>query len=99
MSNMSESYINGWAFTDHSIGERRRKRYEELKDCPKTIKILSSSVGYTSRTYVGEVYNEDLSDEDILILCDKGNTCFGGVVWRSKDSQGRVTFEAKVYTD
>ena len=96
---MNGKHINGWAFTDHSIGERRRKRYEEIKDCPKTIKILSSYVGYASRKYVGEVYNEDLSDEDILILCDKGNTCFGGVVSRGKDSQGRVTFEAKVYTD
>jgi hypothetical protein len=96
---MNGRYIDGWAFTDHSIGERRRRRYEEIKDCPKTIKILGSSVGYASTVYVGEVYNEELSDEDILILCDKGNTCFGGVVSRGKDSQGRVTFKAKVYTD
>ncbi len=93
MAGFTNTLIDGWAFSDYSVGERRYKRYLEIKDL-NWIEITGKRVLYTKHEYVGRILNPEITAEEILIICDKGNTCFGGYVERSKGS-----FRAEVYTD
>lgn len=74
--------------------DRRRKRYEELCKL-NVISIDRAIVGYAHKSYLGKFTDFNLTALDILIFCDRGNTCFGGVVHKSEDG----TFRAEVYTD
>lgn len=87
-------YVAGWAFSTNEKEEslRRRERYKELLKSGN-IQIFSSSPGYAQREYRG-TFDGAYTDEDILIFCDHGNTCFGGNV-----SKNGRTFTAVVYTD
>lgn len=90
------SSIPGWAFTpnEKEEGERRVARYKEIQHLRKKMH-LRVSPAYGMTHYTGEVpEGESLSDLDILLICDSGNTCFGGSVTRS--SKG---FRATVFTD
>ncbi|MDQ7790051.1 MAG: hypothetical protein RDU41_08365, partial [Clostridia bacterium] len=86
--------IKGYAFTANELETRdeRRKRYEQLnKD---SIRIQSTTPRFAHTVYTGELLDKDLTELDILLLCDRGNTCFGGVVERDG-----TRFVATVYTD
>ncbi|EOU1827903.1 hypothetical protein C0L77_000610 [Clostridium perfringens] len=86
--------ISGWAFAKNA-DELRDERYNRFKELnKKDIKIESVSITYARKTYKGTLLNKNLSDLDILLLCDDGNTCFGGYVSQDKDK-----FVAAVYTD
>ncbi|MGU9239984.1 hypothetical protein ACV3Z1_14710 [Clostridium perfringens] len=86
--------ISGWAFAKNA-DELRDERYNRFKELnKKDIKIESVSTTYARKTYKGTLLNKNLSDLDILLLCDDGNTCFGGYVSQVKDK-----FVAAVYTD
>lgn len=89
-----ETVIKGYAFTpnEHETRDERRKRYEQLDK--KSIAIQNVEPRYARTAYRGELINADLTDLDILLLCDNGNTCFGGTVARNKNQ-----FVATVYTD
>lgn len=86
--------IDGWAFKENET-ELRNKRYARFKELNRDdITIESVNSGYAQKTYRGKVNNKELSDLDILLICDSGNTCFGGTV-----SKGNGNFVATVYTD
>ncbi|MFR2552757.1 MAG: hypothetical protein ACLS8D_13130 [Clostridioides difficile] len=68
--------ISGWAFAKNA-DELRDERYNRFKELnKKDIKIESVSTTYARKTYKGTLLNKNLSDLDILLLCDDGNTCF-----------------------
>lgn len=87
--------IKGWVGERdyQEIQEQRYNRYKELKD-KKAISIESVRTGYAQKTYTGAVNDPNISELDVLILCDDGNTCFGGRVTMSAKR-----FTATVYTD
>lgn len=91
---MSRHNIEGWAFTaDEEGGKRRyRDRYEAIKGRRRElVEAMGPTVGaahYWCRTSL------DLSPEDLAILCDQGNVCFGAIVDIVGDS-ARVT----IWTD
>lgn len=91
--------VEGWAYGNPEIREYRKKRYEEIKDS-KMIEIVDSVSRYSKKIYTGNILCTKATDEDILLLCDRGNTCFGGKVNRMRNLvTGKPTFEATVYTD
>ena len=87
-------HIEDWAFKEN--GEKLRdKRFDRYKQLNKgDIEIETVSPGYAHTDYKGKIKNKELSELDILLLCDDGNTCFGGEVSISGDY-----FKATVYTD
>lgn len=90
------TYIDGWAFkkNEKELSEERRQRYEQIKHLRNEM-IRSVSPQYGRTIYKGILKPEwKLSDLDILLVCDRGNTCFGGTVERTTDS-----FKAEVYVD
>ncbi len=96
-SNTGEDYsgIEGYAYTkdEKAEAERRYKRYQEIKDIP--IKITDQKVSYAHRTYWGVIPDGvEISNRDIAIWCDRGNTCFGGSVSRKGQN-----FVCTIYTD
>lgn len=89
-------HIKGWAFekNEEEMRDERFNRYKQLnKD---DIEIETVSLGYAHTDYKGKIKNKELSELDILLLCDGGNTCFGGEVNISSD---KSSFSATVYTD
>lgn len=98
------AYIKGFAFTADEKEEstRRYNRYKELieqgferKD-NNFIKWERTEVKYGRNTYRGELLegSPTITDMDLAILCDSGNTCFGASV----DRTGRK-FKVDVSTD
>jgi len=85
--------IEGWAFGDEDLKISRSSRYKEIKD-KGLVTIESTSNHYARNTFKG-TYNPLASPEDILIVCDRGNTCFGGTVTLLEGNR----FNATVYTD
>ncbi|WP_415341509.1 hypothetical protein [Clostridium perfringens] len=87
--------ISGWAFAKNAddLRDERYNRFKELNR-KEDIKIESISTTYARKTYKGTLLNENLSELDILLLCDDGNTCFGGYVTKNGNN-----FVAAVYTD
>ena len=87
-------YIEGWEFEENEekLRDERFERYTKLDK--KGIEIEECSVGYAHTDYKGKIKDKSLNELDILLLCDDGNTCFGGKVSIRGDR-----FEATVYTD
>lgn len=87
-------YIEGWAFKENEekLRDERFERYTKLDK--KGIEIEERSIGYAHTDYKGKIKDKSLNELDILLLCDGGNTCFGGEVSISGDY-----FKATVYTD
>lgn len=88
--------IAGWAFTkeEKEESERRRARYAEIKHLKKSL-ALQVNPCYGMTKYRGTIpEGANLSDLDLAILCDDGNTCFGGSVTRSGNS-----FACTIFTD
>lgn len=82
---MTRSNIPGWAFTPTQEEEKQRrldvfKRLKYLR--PQIIKNVNPMYGMTKYS-VRVPEGVALSDEDIAIICDDGNTCFGASVDRS----------------
>ncbi|MFG3639099.1 hypothetical protein ACGF3C_02345 [Micromonospora sp. NPDC047762] len=71
------------------------ERYEEIKHLRDRVETAGSSYARASyRVHLDEA-TRDLSDQDLIVLCDRGNACFGGHVgFRSRDSVA-----VDVYTD
>jgi len=71
--------INGWAYepNEDELAKNVRKRYEEVKHLESLIQIESVSHGYASTTYRGTC-PEGITEEDLAIILDRGNLCFGG---------------------
>jgi hypothetical protein len=80
--------IQGHAFTpdEKATSERRQKRFEELKPWREKI-IREVNPQYGKTVYRGRIPEgcPILTDEDIAIVCDSGNCCFGGSVTRDRD--------------
>ena len=90
-------YVSGWAFTgkenEHKVSIERVERYRELTHMNITITKRRSEYGYND--YKGSYsLDKDLSELDIAIYCDMGNTCFGANV-----SMIDGTFHCKIYID
>jgi len=71
-------------------------RYQEIKHLREG-RVRRTSTGYAHVVYAVVVDDEtrQLSNKDLVILCDEGNACFGGKV-RSRSGE-EATVE--VYTD
>lgn len=87
--------IKGWAFKENQdeLAKERFGRYQEIKDDPG-ITVESVRSAYAETLYNGTIENPERTALDILLICDRGNTCFGGAVAIEK---GR--FSATVFTD
>jgi len=70
-------------------------RYEEIKHLRDRVEIAGSSYARASYRVRLDDVTRELSDQDLIVLCDRGNACFGGHVgFRSHDSVA-----VDVYTD
>lgn len=87
-------HIGGWAFgeNEEKLRDERFERYTKLDK--KGIEIEECSPRYGHTDYKGKIKDKSLNELDVLLLCDDGNTCFGGEVNISRDC-----FKATVYTD
>lgn len=88
--------IPGWAYTatQDEEAKRRSDRYKEIQHWGKDA-IQSVSPQYGRTHYKGVIPpGSNLSAEDIAILCDSGNTCFGASV----DMDGGH-FSCTIWTD
>lgn len=90
--------VEAWAFRKDEKEERARReaRFKEMQGLyPDLCIVKRSAVKYGRHEYSGEVPEGiELSDLDIALICDEGNTCFGGVVNR----RGR-SFTCTIWTD
>ncbi len=88
--------VPGWAFTTDESAEstRRRVRYDEIKHLRDDV-IQGRNPMHGMTRYTGCAPESlDLTDLDIALLCDDGNTCFGATVnW-----SGRC-FRCTIFTD
>ena len=81
--------IEGYAFKSNSdaISKSRRARYKELIAMePRLVKITDKNPAYARTHFAGEFLTEEgknLSDLDLLLIADDGDTCFGGYVNRA----------------
>lgn len=87
--------IEGWAFkpNEKELAKQCRDRYDEIKHLRESI-IKTVSPQYGKTVYTGDIGDNDLSPKDIALICDSGNTCFGGTV----DMSGK-SFRCTIYID
>lgn len=89
--------IDGHAFkknADETMA-RRRARYAEIKNTPGV--ELEKFPSYGRTKFTGTLTTPEaqaLSEEDLALIADNGNLCFGGVCTKSGD-----TFSGAYYTD
>lgn len=88
-------YISGWAFNSNAaeISAARAARFKELQPRLGELQTQRYSA-YNRNEHTGQ-WPADLSAEDIAIMCDGGNTCFGGNV----EGVPGGTFRCTIYTD
>jgi hypothetical protein len=89
--------IDGHAFKKNAdeIMARRRARHAEIKNTPGVELEKFSSYGRTQ--FTGTLTTPEaqaLSEEDLALIADNGNLCFGG----SCQKRG-ATFSGEYYTD
>ena len=89
--------IPGWAYTknEREEGAARSARFKAISHLRPFLN-LNPSPQYAQTTYTGTIPENapELTDLDIALLCDSGNTCFGGSVRRA----GRA-FTCIIHTD
>lgn len=88
-------YVPGYAFTSNEKEEMkaRSERYNEIQHLRDEV-IKGSSVLYGRNEYHGDIGEHKLSRKDVALLCDRGNTCFGGSV-----SFNGTRFKCTIWTD
>ena len=91
-------YIEGHAFKENEqeIRQKRRDRYKEIQHLSPSMEIKKEST-YGRNNFRGTLKTDELkalSEEDITLICDHGNLCFGGNCTKSGD-----TFTGCYYTD
>lgn len=57
-------------------------RYRQIEHLRERVEPAGSSYGRTSYRVVLDSASHGLSDNDLIVLCDQGNACFGGRVER-----------------
>lgn len=75
---------------------RRNKRYEEIKHLDKEFE-WTRTPGYAHFRYTAKTTHPEamqLSSQDVMLLADHGNLCFGGECGGYNGN-----FSGKVYTD
>lgn len=72
--------IKGWAFqpNEAALKKAASERYEEIKHHRPAMEIQARS-RYGENYFSGKAV-AGLSPQDIALICDDGNTCFGGWV-------------------
>lgn len=70
-------------------------RYEEIKHLGDRVESLGASHARACYQVKLDEDTEDLSDKDLIILCDRGNGCFGGHV----HTRGGDSVLVDIYTD
>ena len=88
--------IAGWAFTkeEKEESERRRTRYAEIKHLREALHLQVNPC-YGMTKYSGTIpKDQTITDLDLALICDGGNTCFGGSVLR-----GGEKFYCTIFTD
>lgn len=72
------------------------ERYQEIKHLREG-RVRRTGGGYAHTLYAVVIDDETraLSNDDLVILCDEGNACFGGVVRSRAGKEATV----EVYTD
>lgn len=91
-------YIDGHAFKkdEKEIQARRVARHKEIQHLRESMEIKKSPQ-YGKNTFTGKLNSDEaraLSEEDIALIADHGNLCFGGNCTKSGD-----TFTGCYYTD
>ncbi|MFG2165536.1 hypothetical protein [Micromonospora chersina] len=74
---------------------RNAERYEEIKHLGDRACHSTSRYAETVYEVVMDDETRKLSDHDLIVLCDRGNACFGGAI---RSPRGR-TVTVAVYTD
>ncbi len=90
--------IQGHAFTkdEEEIQAKRFARYKEIQHLRESM-ILEKAPQYGKTMFAGKLKSDKakaLSEEDIALIADHGNLCFGGICTKSGD-----TFTGCYYTD
>lgn len=81
---MLKTVLIGWAYTadEKAKAESNAKYFEELRHLRgKEHMSFSTSPQYAHTTFSGELLSEEaqaLTSDEILLLMDCGNLCFGG---------------------
>ena len=88
-------HIKGWAFKENyvELSKKCMDRYNEIKHMRGIISKVSPQYGQTC--YYGNLGEYTLTKEDIAILCDEGNVCFGASV----EINSNKDFYCIIYTD
>ena len=85
----------GYAFTKTETEEQKRirDRYHEIKDLIQYVTV-NKTPAYAHTKFIATVTEEakDLSEEDILIIADHGNLCFGGHCDKISDDSFRGSY-------
>jgi hypothetical protein len=79
----------------HDFLEGNARRYEEIKHLRDRVTFVGSSYARASYTVRLDDETRPLTDNDLVVLCDRGNGCFGGAVESRFGDDVRVD----VYTD
>lgn len=85
----------GWAYSkdESERAQKCRERYEELEAMGGWSVSLTGN-SYANKTYAGKC-PEGVSEDDVILYCDRGCACFGGWAQINPDR----SFTCKVYTD
>lgn len=101
---MGEVYVRGWAM-QHDETERChafRKRYAEIMESGAVFDLkMTPAYGHTKFRGTVEANGVELSEEDVAIVADAGNLCFGGAcrITRPSGYPGRLSVSGRVNTD
>lgn len=90
--------IQGWAFhkDEAELKQKCMDRYGELKHL-RAVVVKTTRSDYGANEYTGRVpLDLNLSPHDIALICDYGNTCFGGLVEHDPTTGA---FRCRIYTD
>ena len=66
----------GWAFSENE-SEKKRINTEIYSEIENKAKVELVKRGNATEEYLVLSNPEDLSDDELALICDKGNLCFG----------------------
>ena len=91
---MKKEVIPGWAGLPQVFEDKRYEKFKSLQHLVPVVRPIGK-VDFYKTVYVGRVPDElTLTAEEIALICDLGNVCFGGYVeMNGKD------FICTIYTD